>query len=173
MLGTTIASLKCFLDMFNAVCQDYVRAGLMSYAASLVGGGNEKTTTSGNHLVGQEGTLDSFEWFERFWKWNWLAEAGWTDHISKYFTEQINIYPLSFIACFILAESSATHISNYYFLEPEYEWCYKKEECAEETWKEQFAVRCCQLSIVVLYSDKICCRLVMVSTSPPSMLISP
>ena len=66
MLGTTIASLKCFLDMFNAVCQDYVRAGLMSYAASLVGGGNEKTTTSGNHLLGQEGTLDSFEWFERF-----------------------------------------------------------------------------------------------------------
>ena len=64
------------------------------------------------------------------------------DHISKYFIEQINIYPLSFIACFILAESSATHISNYYFLEPEYEWCYKKEECAEETWKAQFPVSC-------------------------------
>ena len=62
MLGTTIARFKCFLDMFNAVCQDYVRAGLMSYAASLVGGGNEKTTTSGNYLVGP----DSFEWFEMF-----------------------------------------------------------------------------------------------------------
>ena len=55
MLGTTIASLKCFLDMFNAVCQDYVRAGIMSYAAAFVTKTTIITTTTRPALNTTEG----------------------------------------------------------------------------------------------------------------------
>ena len=55
MLGTTIARFKCFLDMFNAVCQDYVRAGIMSYAAAFVTKTSIITTTTRPALNTTEG----------------------------------------------------------------------------------------------------------------------
>ena len=54
-----------------------------------------------------------------------VAWPGLTQ-LPRYDAANLN---LSFPTCLLVQDSP-----------PEYEWCYKKEECAEETWKAEFAV---------------------------------